>query len=265
MDPRRCVILVPFATSITPPCERALEELERRGYPVRRVGGYAAIDQGRNQMATDALLDGFEETMWIDADVDFHPNAIDRLRSHRLPIVCGIYPQKGKRALASHVMPGAPKMVFGKDGGLVEILYAGAGFLLVRREAYMAIQQRLPMCNERFKVPLIPVFPPDASPVRKMGIGTWPKTMPSANAPGRLALRSWPTQRFASGTSAITPMVGKTPGWIGSDSIRLCSTLARSLRQSRLPWKSHQDIFGLLRTIVMRNCDAWVRRIVTDR
>jgi hypothetical protein len=87
MDPRRCVILVPFASSITPPCERALEELERRGYPVRRVGGYAAIDQGRNQMATDALLDGYEETMWIDADVDFHPNAIDHLRSHRLPIV----------------------------------------------------------------------------------------------------------------------------------------------------------------------------------
>ena len=58
MDPRRCVILVPFSSTIIPPCERALEELERRGYDVRRVGGYAAIDQGRNQMATDALLDG---------------------------------------------------------------------------------------------------------------------------------------------------------------------------------------------------------------
>ena len=54
---------------------------------VRRVGGYAAIDQGRNQMATDALLDGYEETMWIDADVDFHPDSVDRLRSHGLPIV----------------------------------------------------------------------------------------------------------------------------------------------------------------------------------
>jgi len=164
MDPRRCAVLVPFASSITPPCERSLEELERRGYPVRRVGGYAAIDQGRNQMATDALLDGFEETMWIDADVDFHPNSVDRLRSHRLPIVAGIYPQKGKRALASHVMPGTPKMVFGKEGGLVEILYAGAGFLLVRREVYMAIQQRLPMCNERFKIPLIPFFHPMLHP-----------------------------------------------------------------------------------------------------
>jgi hypothetical protein len=160
MDPRRCVILVPFGFTIIPPCERALEELERRGYDVRRVGGYAAIDQGRNQMATDALIDGYEETMWIDSDVDFHPDSVDRLRSHGLPIVSGIYAQKGKRALASHVMPGTPKVVFGKDGGLIEILYAGAGFLHIRREVYLAIQkrQRLPMCNERFRSPMIPFF-----------------------------------------------------------------------------------------------------------
>jgi hypothetical protein len=98
MDPRRCVILVPFGSTIIPPCERALEELERRGYDVRRVGGYAAIDQGRNQMATDALIDGYEETMWIDSDIDFHPDSVNRLRSHGLPIVSGIYAQKGKRA-----------------------------------------------------------------------------------------------------------------------------------------------------------------------
>ena len=145
-----------------PPCERALEELERRGYRVRRVGGYAAIDQGRNQMSTDALLDGYEETMWIDADVDFHPDAVDRLRSHRLPIVCGVYPQKGKRAVACHVMPGSAKMVFGQEGGLVEILYAATGFLLVRREVYLSVQDRLqlPMCNERFRAPMLPFFQP---------------------------------------------------------------------------------------------------------
>ena len=152
--------LVPFGFTIIPPCERALEELERRGYDVRRVGGYAAIDQGRNQMATDALLDGYEETMWIDADVDFHPDSVDRLRSHGLPIVSGIYAQKGKRALASHIMPGTPKVVFGKDGGLIEILYAGAGFLHVRREVYLRHPEvaALPMCNERFRSPMIPFF-----------------------------------------------------------------------------------------------------------
>jgi hypothetical protein len=160
MDPRRCVVLVPYTTGIVPQSERALQELERRGYDVRRVGGYAAIDQGRSQMATDALINGYEETMWIDSDVDFHPDGVDRLRSHGLPICCGIYPQKGKRALASHVMPGTPKLVFGQGGGLTEILYAGAGFLHVRREVYLTIQRELglPMCNERFRSPMVPFF-----------------------------------------------------------------------------------------------------------
>jgi len=65
--PSQCVILVPVASSIEPGCEEPLRELERRGYPVWRVRGFAAIDQGRNQMVTDALRQGFQETMWIDA------------------------------------------------------------------------------------------------------------------------------------------------------------------------------------------------------
>ena len=162
LDPRRCVVLVPFMGFIHQECEEALKALERRGYIVRRVGGYANIDQGRNQMSTDALMEGFEETLWIDSDVGFNPDDVEKLRAHNLPIVCGIYPQKGKRALASHVMPGAPSMTFGKDGGLVELLYAGTGFLLIRREVYQTVlrQLELPICNERFGHPMIPFFLP---------------------------------------------------------------------------------------------------------
>lgn len=162
MDPRRCVVLVPYTGSIEPDCDEALKELERRGYPVRRVRGFAAIDQGRNQLATDAMLDGFEETMWIDADIRFHPNDVDRLRSHQQPIVCGIYAQKGKRSLACHALPGTPELRLGVGGGLRDILYAGTGFLLVRREVYLRMQTelRLPVCNERFKHPMLPYFQP---------------------------------------------------------------------------------------------------------
>src|SRR5208283_4846241 len=65
MDPRPCVVLLPFPTHIARQCQFALEELQRRGYDVWRVGAYAAVDQGRNQMATDALAAGYEETFWI--------------------------------------------------------------------------------------------------------------------------------------------------------------------------------------------------------
>ncbi|PHS05220.1 MAG: hypothetical protein COA78_15515 [Blastopirellula sp.] len=162
MSPSKCVVLVPYQGCIVPQCEEGLKELESRGYPVRRIRGYAAIDQGRNQLATNALNDGFEETMWIDSDVGFFPDAIEKIRQHNLPITCGIYPKKGKREIACHVLPVTPKMTFGEAGGLTEIKYAGTGFLHVRRDVYRKIQQdlNLPMCNEHFGETMIPFFHP---------------------------------------------------------------------------------------------------------
>jgi hypothetical protein len=159
---KRCVILVPVGTTVEPDCERSLAELESRGYAVRRVYGYAAIDQARSQMATDALADGFDELMWIDADIGFDPDAVDRLRARQLPIVCGIYPKKGQRALACNLLPDTEKVVFGEEGGLLEIAYAATGFLLTRREVYADVERalRLPTCNLRFKRPMVPYFLP---------------------------------------------------------------------------------------------------------
>lgn len=172
-EPAKCVVLVPVGSHIEPACERGLAELERLGYPVRRVRGYAAIDQGRNQMATDALREGFAETMWIDSDIEFTLDDIEKLRRSGLPISSAIYPQKGKRSIASHVLPGTEQIVFGEKGGLLEILYAATGFLHVRREAYEAIQTKLslPTCNESFGSPMIPFFQPMVidDPVR----GAW--------------------------------------------------------------------------------------------
>ncbi|MCG8653495.1 MAG: hypothetical protein MI861_26900 [Pirellulales bacterium] len=172
LSPATCCILVPVQHSIEPGCERSLIRLESAGFPVRRVTGYSQIDVGRNAMASAALRDGFEETMWIDSDIEFLPEDVMRLRSHNLPICCGIYPKKGKRELACHVMPGTAQMQFGHVGGLAEILYAAAGFLHVRRHVYLEIQQRLNLetCDEQFGAPVIPFFQPL---VRKTPDGNW--------------------------------------------------------------------------------------------
>jgi hypothetical protein len=164
MNPSKCVVIVPVGSHIEPECERGLVALERRGYAVRRVGGYAAIDQGRSQMATDALAEGFDEIMWIDSDIAFDPNDVDRLRAHAIPIVCGIYPKKGLRALACHLKPGTPKITFGQEGSLIEILYAATGFLHTRRAVYEAIHADLPTCNTRFGRPIVPYFLPMCIP-----------------------------------------------------------------------------------------------------
>jgi hypothetical protein len=161
-SPKKCVILVPVATHIEPDCERSLVELELRGYAVRRVFGFAAIDQARSQIASDALADGFDELMWIDSDIGFNPDDVAKLSAHGLPIVCGIYPKKGKNALACNLLPETSCVTFGQGGGLLEIGYAATGFLLTRRSVYddVARAGRLPPCNQRFGRAMTPYFLP---------------------------------------------------------------------------------------------------------
>ena len=168
IDPRRCVILVPFSTHIVPACERGLIELQRKGYEVWRVGGYANIDIGRSETVSKALEAGFEETFWIDSDIDFNPDSVDRLRAYNLPISCGIYARKGARAIAAQTMPGTTQFGMGKGTGLVEIMYAATGFLHVRRDVYTAIREKLklPLCNAQFGRPMVPFFQPMIVPYR---------------------------------------------------------------------------------------------------
>jgi hypothetical protein len=158
----RCVILVPVGGAIDPGCEDALRELERRGYAVWRVRGYAAIDAARNQMANDALAQGFDELMWIDSDIVFDPDDVDKLRRHNLPLVCGIYPKKACRQFACAFLPETRQILFGTRGDIMEILYCGFGFVLTRRVLYETMHQKLGLtaCNQRFQMPLVPYFTP---------------------------------------------------------------------------------------------------------
>ena len=157
-----CVILVPVGNRIEPACEAALRELERRGYTVQRVHGFSAIDQGRNVMATRALDGGFEELMWIDSDVAFHPQDVERLRRHELPLCCGIYPKKGQRAFAFNFLPETQSVRFGEHGGLLRIERAGMGFVHTRRAVYERIVEAcsLPVCNEIYGERMLPFFQP---------------------------------------------------------------------------------------------------------
>jgi predicted O-methyltransferase YrrM len=172
VDPSSCVILVPVGGPIVPGCEQALQTLERRGYPVRRVPGFSAIDFGRCVMAADALRAGFQELMWVDCDVAFDPDDVEKLRGHGLPFVCGLYAKKGRREFACDFLPGTDRVQFGQGGGLVEVRFAGFGFTLTRREVYEKVQRRLrlPECNQRFGDPIAPWFIPMLA---RNGPGMW--------------------------------------------------------------------------------------------
>lgn len=134
----------------------------KRGYEVRRYPSSAAVDRTRCDMATLALRDGFDEIMWIDSDVTFEPDAIERLRGHDLPLVAGLYPKKGVQDFAVHLEPGTAELVVGEGGGLVDVRYVGAGFVLAQRMVFDDVQRHfsLPICNARFGAPSVPYFLP---------------------------------------------------------------------------------------------------------
>ena len=171
--PRR-VVLVPAYATIDPVCERGLRALEDRGWVVRRSFGDAAIDAARSQLATDALADGFDVLAWIDGDIRFDPDDLETLCAHELPFVAAIYPKKGLRELACHVLPGTEEITCGAGGGLLEVRYVGFGFVVTRRALYDAMQAStlldLPVCNTHFGRPLVPWFMPA---VVETGNGGW--------------------------------------------------------------------------------------------
>jgi hypothetical protein len=162
MSMRRAVVIVPVATHTAIECERGLVELEKRGYVVWRRPCHVSIDLGRSQMASEALGEGFEELMWIDADIGFSADDVDRLRAHSESFVCGIYAKRGLAELACHTLPETKELVFGEMGGITPLLYAGMGFALVRREVLDDIRREhaLPTCGLRTKKPFAPYFLP---------------------------------------------------------------------------------------------------------
>lgn len=162
MQGDRCLVVVPFRDYVEPACEEALRALEARGYTVRRRVEPASVDLKRSHLATEALAENFEEILWVDSDTVFHPDAVERLRSHRLPIVGGIYAKRGQAEFVCRFLPDTPTMTLGEGGGLVEVRYAGTGFLLTHRRVYEDIKRvlELPVCNKMWPTTVVPYFLP---------------------------------------------------------------------------------------------------------
>ncbi|MGO8992320.1 MAG: hypothetical protein ACLQVI_03255 [Polyangiaceae bacterium] len=172
MERGRCIVLVPFRDHVEAACEEGLRGLESRGYKVRRVDASAAIDRARSELATQALADGFEELMWIDSDIAFDPDAVDRLRSHGAPIMAGLFAKRGVRQFGCFFLDDTEQIVLGEGGGPVEVKYIGTAFLLTHRRVYEDVARAfdLPVCNARV-VPAVPYFLPMV--VRQEDGGFW--------------------------------------------------------------------------------------------
>ncbi len=157
------VVLVPHLNGIDWECEQGLRRLEEGGVRVVRRGGSSAIDAARNDLLSNALHDGFESMMFIDADVGFDPVDVFRLLARPEPVVSGVYAKKGRRGLASHFADGVKEILFGPDApGLYPARFAATGFLRIRASALrrMIAELPLPLCNTKWGRGIWPFFMP---------------------------------------------------------------------------------------------------------
>jgi hypothetical protein len=171
--PRRAkaIVLVPHAGAIEPACENGLRQLERTGVHVVRRPGCSAIDVARNEMASDALHDGCESILFIDADVGFDPADAQRLLARPEPVICGVYAKKGRREMTSVFADGVVEVRFGPGAGPYPLKYAAAGFLRVRADVLrrMIDALDLPLCNRKWGRGVWPFFQPLVVPHPECG------------------------------------------------------------------------------------------------
>jgi hypothetical protein len=167
------VVLVPHLNGIEWECDQALQRLEQAGVRVVRRGGCSAIDVARNEMLSEALHGEAEAILFIDSDIGFEPADALRLLARPEPVICGIYPKKGVRELASEFAEGVKEVLFGPDAvGPYPLKYAAAGFLRLRADVLrrMVAALRLPLCNTRWGRGVWPFFMPLIVP---HGPGKW--------------------------------------------------------------------------------------------
>jgi hypothetical protein len=156
------IILVPYYTSIEKECEEGLRSLVKAGVALSRFS-LSAIDLLRSAMLSHAFREGFDQFLFIDADIGFDPDDALRLLARPEPVVAGIYVHNKGRDFAGTFAKGVTRVVFGPGApGLYPMLYAPTGFLKIRASVLtrMIDELKLPECHWGSMKGIYPFFLP---------------------------------------------------------------------------------------------------------
>jgi len=105
---------------------------------IQYYNGDSLIPRGRNKICQMFLESEFKYLMFIDSDIVFSREHINRLRRHDKGIVGGIYLKK--------TLPYQPVMnaKLGDEDGLVVMREIGTGFMMIRRDVLGAMYEMWP-------------------------------------------------------------------------------------------------------------------------
>lgn len=146
--------------------------LGAKGYSIALdlLGNESLITRARNLLTKRFLMSGASHLLFIDADISWSPEAIERLVQKNEPVVTGVYPKKfiDWGALDGKLKAGnsrEPVFMMGLDyninvmetevqveQGFAKVMDAATGFMLIKREAieklYAAYEKELLVTND---------------------------------------------------------------------------------------------------------------------
>jgi len=130
----------------------ALFHLNQRNYTVGwlHYGNVASVTKARNALVCEALETGFDDLVFIDSDIAFAPEMLERLLSHDLDMVAGVQQANVAFNADGEVVKNYPYAVQLKDGkiklnqGVGEVENVSTAFLRLRAPAVRDLIKKVP-------------------------------------------------------------------------------------------------------------------------
>ncbi|HET9868977.1 MAG TPA: hypothetical protein VFR02_00570 [bacterium] len=133
-------VTLPYAASVL-----AVEEAcAQRGIPFQYIlqSGDALVQRARQQVAAQFLgTPGATHLLMVDSDIVFSPEQAFRLLESGKDLAAAVYPRKIVGEPSYEYEPWEPSRI---EGGFRRAKWVGAGFLLLKREALLKMEEAHP-------------------------------------------------------------------------------------------------------------------------
>lgn len=143
-----------FGGMLHAPFVRSLLDCQQNGKPcfanMSFIDGDSLINRARNNIVEMFLNGACTHLIFIDTDIEFTVEHIDKLVAHLKnghSIVCGLYPKKQDK-LEWVINAKTNDFKLDSENPLLEINYAGTGFLAISRQVFYDMQST--SCKDRW-------------------------------------------------------------------------------------------------------------------
>jgi len=102
-----------------------------------------SVERARN-ILTDAFLKSpCSHILFCDSDIGFSPDQVERITSHDVEVVGGLYPLKEMSPAPKWCSNALEKPKPVRPDGLLQVQYIGTGFMCIRRDVFQKIISKM--------------------------------------------------------------------------------------------------------------------------